>query len=243
MRRRNAQLPLHAWSPNRRSPLAGPMAERPTATRASSIPRPLASLAVRRGWRANPAIVRPAARGLTNLLTPPSSSTASVSITSSPDRAAERRPGSRPEARCSGVDVAAMVVTPRCLWSRTSRPRTRSFAGWRSIRSGVCVMPSSRWSTVVSAAMLVLVAVTLECRHEFQRHALAGAVELAVRRAAGRPSRTAPSDAKRTRGCSSTAKKSDERRCLSRLVLPVSRLAASIVSSIAGSWEKSSLPS
>ncbi len=52
-------------------------------------------------------------RGLSKRPTPPSSTTASVSITSSPDWAASRRPGSRCGSCGIGFELAAMLVTPR----------------------------------------------------------------------------------------------------------------------------------
>ena len=85
-RRCSSQLPSQAGSENRRSPLAGASSERPVAARASSAVSPAARAATRPGWRASPAPTLTAGRGARNLGGPPSD--ASVSITSSPDRAA-----------------------------------------------------------------------------------------------------------------------------------------------------------
>jgi hypothetical protein len=69
-------------------------------------------------------------------------------------------------------------------------------------------------------------------RVELERHDLARRVEVALDMQLPVAFSTTRVDVKRTCGCSSTPKKSFDRRCLSRVRFPVSRLAASIVSSI-----------
>src|SRR5581483_2873853 len=163
-----------------------------------------------------------------------------------PGRAAAGRGGTPAGRRASRRRASAAAPSPqrgrrsrgprsRVMTLHQAAPRRRALtctvAGPRIIPSGPLLIPSCRWSTIVTPSI--------------SRPSRAGrtVASSSTGTNAPAPSRTpstcsipAPAgraavDRNRSCGCSATPKKSCERRCLSRVAFPVSRLAASIVSS------------
>jgi hypothetical protein len=105
---------------------------------------------------------------------------------------------------------------------------TGSVAGVRIIPSGLNIIPSNCGRPFD----LDLVAVFPNRRHQRDWDTPSRCFEIAVHRQ-GPSRRSIKVELNRTRGCSTMSKKCSARRCLSRVSLPVSRLSASIVKSIA----------
>ena len=118
--------------------------------------------------------------------------------------------------------------------SRTRRAFTCSFVGGRTLRNGPCLMPKRRWSTVVVASSSSSRRSRAPTRRIREERSCRPPPARRLPALARRPIPVTRVDVNRTCGCSSTSKKSADRRCLSRAEMPVSTLTASIVSSISG---------
>ena len=95
-------------------------------------------------------------------------------------------------------------------------------------------MPKRRWSTVVVASSSSSPSITRTDASNARGTRVPAASSSPLTCTRPFPSPSTRVEVNRTCGCSSTSKKSADRRCLSRAEMPVSTLAASIVSSISG---------
>jgi hypothetical protein len=137
------------------------------------------------------------------------------------------------EIRDSYYSTSTTWRCRRARASRSIRDFTCSVDGERSIPSGLQVLPKSRWSTSVVASTSSSPSSSRTGASNESGTFLPAASSSPRTRSVSLSASVTSFAVKRTCGCGSKSKKSLERRCLSRLGFPVSRLPASMISSTA----------